>query len=360
MHALGIEVDECVGSGCNRCYARKDLGLLSWICLAFVLCLCRSVLLLRAELFALEIKVQEFVTTDSNGRKILRKATVMRWEMEIGSFSLDLLMSSLLKEVNWGSNQSATVWFYDKRMGEDVRLDNEIQMIDMFEMYKSEMSCAILVGIFDKALVENHIEHEFDDLTPLCVIPPDDPPVDVPTSTQPNPNTPHPEPDIGIQQPQPQPQPETVDASLPDPFDIEEEYVGVDDEHMYMPTPPAQPTQPTEPPQPAENEQNEGGVDNANAEPEVNDADPEELHVLHDPTNPNIVKGALFSDIVAFRKAVRHYAIVKGFEFTDLKTDPTRFIAKCAHEGCPWRIHASRVQGQRAIEVQMFLVCCPY
>jgi hypothetical protein len=67
------------------------------------------------------------------------------------------------------------------------------------------------------------------------------------------------------------------------------------------------------------------------------------------------VKGALFPDIVAFRKAVRHYAIVKGFEFTDLKTDPTRFIAKCAHEGCPWRIHASRVQGQRAIDVQMFL-----
>ena len=203
MHALGIEVDECVGLGCNRCYARKDLGLLSWICLAFVLCLCRSVLLLRTELFALEIKVQEFVTTDSNGRKTYRNGTVMRWEMEIGSFSLDLLMSSLLKEVNWGSNQSATVWFYDKRMGEDVRLDNEIQMIDMFEMYKSEMSCAIVVGIFDKALVENHIEHEFDDLTPLCVIPPDDPPVDVPTSTQPNPNTPHPEPDIGIQQPQP-------------------------------------------------------------------------------------------------------------------------------------------------------------
>ena len=46
----------------------------------------------RTELFALEIKVQEFVTTDSNGRKILRKGTVMRWEMEIGSFSLDLLL----------------------------------------------------------------------------------------------------------------------------------------------------------------------------------------------------------------------------------------------------------------------------
>jgi len=56
----------------------------------------------RTELFALEIKVQEFVTTDSNGRKTLRKGTVMRWEMEIGSLSLSLLMSSLLNELNWG------------------------------------------------------------------------------------------------------------------------------------------------------------------------------------------------------------------------------------------------------------------
>ena len=98
-----------------------------------------------------------------------------------------------------------------------------------------------------------------------------------------------------------------------------------------MPTPPAQPAQRT---QPADNEQNDG-VDNANDEVEVNDADPEELNVLHDPEHPNIVKGALFPDIVSFRKAIRHYAIVRGFEFAGLQTDPTRFIAKCAYKGCP-------------------------
>ena len=33
--------------------------------------------------------------------------------------------------------------------------------------------------------------------------------------------------------------------------------------------------------------------------------------MLHDPENPKIIKGQLFSDIVSFRKVVRHYAVTK-------------------------------------------------
>jgi len=321
----------------------------------------------RTELFALEIKVQGFVTTDPNGRKTYTKEKVMRWEMEIGSFTLNLLMSSLLEEVKWGSNQSAIVWFYDKRIGEGVRLDNEIQMIDMFEMYKSEMSCAIVAGIFDKVVVDSQIERELDDLTPLCVIPPlYDAPLDVPTSSHVHPSfdvhtSSQLDPPLDV----PTAQPHPADASDPDPFDNEEEYVGFDDEHIYMPTAPAPPptqdgpVQPSHPTQPADNDNPTPPP--ANPEAEVNDADLEELHVIHDPGHPNIIKGALFPDIISFRKAVRHYAIVRGFAFADLKTDPTRFIAKCASEGCPWRIHASRVQGQSAIQVILLVdfICCP-
>ena len=78
---------------------------------------------------------------------------------------------------------------------------------------------------------------------------------------------------------------------------------------------------------------------------------------MHDPENPNIVKGALFPDIVSFRKAVRHYAVTRGFEFRDIKTDKTRFIAKCKAEGCPWRIHASRIFDGKTIEVREFMLC---
>jgi len=76
----------------------------------------------------------------------------------------------------------------------------------------------------------------------------------------------------------------------------------------------------------------------------VDDADPLEVHVLQDPENPKIVEGQLFTDIIAFRKAIRHYAVKTGFAFAvGYKIDKSRFIARCAAEGCPWRIHASTI-----------------
>ena len=142
----------------------------------------------------------------------------------------------------------------------------------------------------------------------------------------------------------------------PDICDNEEEYVGVDDEHIYRIEAHAQTqTQPHQNAQPpkindhsSDNLAAEGGIP---LEAQVNDADPQEVIVIHDPENPKIERGSKFPDIIAFRKAIRHYAAKEGFEFTGLKTDHTRFIAHCAEEGCPWRIHASKVYGERTIEV---------
>ena len=125
----------------------------------------------RNDLFALEIKVQAFSTTDSLGRKVYCKGSVIKWDVEIGSFTLEPLMQSLQSAVKWSSNQCATVWFFDKNLKEDVRVTSEIQMIDLFDMYKAQMSCHFVVGVLDKS-VSN--APEFDLLEPLCVIPPDD------------------------------------------------------------------------------------------------------------------------------------------------------------------------------------------
>ena len=44
-------------------------------------------------------------------------------------------------------------------------------MVDLFEMHKEEMTCQVIVGVFDSAIC---VEPEFDALQPICVVPLDD------------------------------------------------------------------------------------------------------------------------------------------------------------------------------------------
>jgi len=321
-------------------------------------------------LFSLALKVEGFSSTDNSGRKAYTKGRVIKWDVEVGSFSFDLLMNSLRNEFQWSSSQSASVWFYDKRMGEDVKLENDLQMHDIFEMYKDQMQCDFIVGVFDSC---HRQAYEFDALEPLCVIPPvyfgDDNPDQIPPNSKDMPAG------LGNDAADPidhnsgeaeflpiDPDPELEADREPDIFDNGEEYVGVDDEVQFMPVPSPQAANNSAPESsnnaeyPSFHDADEfDGVPNAEGETppeaEVNDADPEEVQVIHDPENPKIEVGERFPDIVAFRKAVRHYAVLTGFEFAKVITDQTMFIAKCKAEGCPWRIHASRISHGKTIEV---------
>ena len=221
-------------------------------------------------------------------------------------------------------------------------------MNDMFEMYKEQMSCQIVAGVFDKSMCP---VDEFAALEPLCVIPPDI------CTGNPNPadsnvNQPTSKADDALEVPM---EAEVKPDREPDMFDNPKEYVGYDDEGMYMPIPPTQPPSSSQPhsnsPPPYSHDAENDNADPFHVEADVTDADPEEIHVIHDPENPKIMKGKLFPDILAFRKVIRHYAVTKGFALTDLKIDPTKFIARCKAEGCPWRIHASRIHVRKTIKV---------
>jgi hypothetical protein len=318
--------------------------------------------LARVSLFSLEIKVEGFCSRDSSGRKAYTKGRVIKWNVEVASFSFDLLLTSLSNEFQWSSSQSPRLWFFDKRMCEDVRLENDFQMHDLFEMYKDEMHCEVIVGVFDNCLRE---ADEFAALEPLCVIPAelfaDDNHDKEPNSKDNHSALPTNSPPGDAEYPL---EPELEPDREPDMFDNDEEYVGVDDEGLYMSVTSAQA---------ANNHSTSANVDDsvddaddfdrvADAEggvsldAEVNDADPHEVHVIHDPENPKIEKGERFPNIVAFRKAVRHHAVVTGFEFDKVITDKTRFIAKCKAQGCPWCIHASRIFDGKTIEVKLQLL----
>ncbi|XP_008813561.1 uncharacterized protein LOC103724167 [Phoenix dactylifera] len=55
--------------------------------------------------------------------------------------------------------------------------------------------------------------------------------------------------------------------------------------------------------------------------------------------------GQEFPDVKACRRALRDMAISCHFEIQTVKSDKTRFTAKCAAEGCPWRVHAAKLPG---------------
>ena len=138
-----------------------------------------------------------------------------------------------------------------------------------------------------------------------------------------------------------------------DPFDNEEEYVGVDDENLYNVYSPINVVLPS----PENAGEGEDAMHEAEfvqqfeEDAEVADFDPLQYSVQHDPERPDIRVGALFPDIIAFRKAIRQHAVLEDFEFANGKTDRTRFIANCAWHTCPWRIHASRLRDETVIIV---------
>jgi hypothetical protein len=125
----------------------------------------------RDGMFLVEVKVEGFASKDSSGRKSYTKGHVFKWDVEFGSMTLDLLLKSLANELNLSTDQAPTIWFYDKRLKEDARLVDEIQMVDFFKMYKEKMHCKVVVRVFDRA---SCVELEFDALEPLCVVPPTD------------------------------------------------------------------------------------------------------------------------------------------------------------------------------------------
>ncbi|ERN18512.1 hypothetical protein AMTR_s00065p00037640 [Amborella trichopoda] len=53
--------------------------------------------------------------------------------------------------------------------------------------------------------------------------------------------------------------------------------------------------------------------------------------------------GQQFPDAKSCRRAIKEAAIAEGFDFRSVKNDRVRFTARCAKEGCPWRLHAAKL-----------------
>ncbi|XP_073294676.1 uncharacterized protein [Primulina huaijiensis] len=61
--------------------------------------------------------------------------------------------------------------------------------------------------------------------------------------------------------------------------------------------------------------------------------------------NYSLSIGQEFADVDTCRKTLKDIAIALHFEIRIVKSDRSRFIAKCSKEGCPWRVHVAKCPG---------------
>ncbi|KAK9290227.1 hypothetical protein L1049_008394 [Liquidambar formosana] len=59
----------------------------------------------------------------------------------------------------------------------------------------------------------------------------------------------------------------------------------------------------------------------------------------------SLVIGQEFADVETCRRALKDIAIALHFDLRIVKSDRSRFIAKCSKEGCPWRVHVAKCPG---------------
>ncbi|KAL1542940.1 hypothetical protein AAHA92_19969 [Salvia divinorum] len=55
--------------------------------------------------------------------------------------------------------------------------------------------------------------------------------------------------------------------------------------------------------------------------------------------------GQEFLDVDTCRRTLKDIAIALHFEIRIVKSDRSRFIAKCSKDGCPWRVHVAKLPG---------------
>ncbi|KAF8392043.1 hypothetical protein HHK36_022383 [Tetracentron sinense] len=69
-------------------------------------------------------------------------------------------------------------------------------------------------------------------------------------------------------------------------------------------------------------------------------------------TDHSLVIGQEFPDVETCRRTLKEIAIALHFDLRIVKSDRSRFIAKCSKEGCPWRVHAAKCPGVSTFSIR--------
>ena len=73
-----------------------------------------------------------------------------------------------------------------------------------------------------------------------------------------------------------------------------------------------------------------------------------------DPSSSMVSLGATFDSLQELKNACKTYSIEHAFEYKVLKANKTRYTISCKAEACPWRLHASSVQGSSLFRIKTY------
>ena len=305
----------------------------------------------------IEAKIEAFVNKQIDGRKDYIKGKTLNWVVDSDRFSLCDLRSYLFDDLCWGSCQTPKIWIFDKNDGKEVEVVSESQISEMFRMFQNERKIFFLVVVCD---LDGSSKCSGTNSTFPC------------TPSQPSPTI-----ALGSQSHIGSSQGCNM-SGQPNQSDNLDEYVGFNEEGLYSSDVEGdlaheganhaiegvhidpdednvdEPTVEALEDNVDEEPTVEAGAveDNVHEEPAVDDVVQCEPIIVFDSENPRIEVNALFPDVVTFRNALRHFVIKNEFEVQTLKSDKKRFMGRCKHPDCPWRIRASILQDNKT-----FMVC---
>ena len=281
--------------------------------------------------YRLAVRVGAYVKlTDDDGREYCKACNIPKI-LDRDSTNWNDLLLEITTEIKLGSKQKLRVTYWDNMSHSYVEIDSDQKLLHAIDMYGDIWRLSVQVCVIRKD-GEDHI-HDIGRLENMpCVLQGS---TDAPanqTIEQPSLET-----DLSLIEPQIQ---QITEVAW---VDDDVEYVGLNDDDPFK-------TLLSD----SSDSECDGDLEYVGLEDDlvVNGSRGCEtiIHVT-DLENPTIAVGTTFGDGDTFKKAIRQYAIKGEYEIVAAYFESTRYHGYCKAEGCKWKIHASKMQGESTWKV---------
>jgi hypothetical protein len=249
------------------------------------------------------------------------------------------LLDEIMRKYPCSYGEVVKMYYYCAESKSNIEVCCDEDLVNMFQKNASTKTCHISIAHYDPSTEPPAIP--LWDVTYAKA-------VEIPcTSSMPAPTQ-------SLDEPSQQPEDDDKYLQNPEP---ENEYVGVDEEGMYIDLgPQVQGNADQEDeyiPETDSNLDSNFESDGSDDEMVEDNVPPHTAEAVYDKADPPMEVGSIYPNMNAFRLALATHTIKNEFEIDIEKSEPGRYRAYCCGriEGCKWRIHASTMGDNKTVKV---------